>query len=446
MNALLERVKTVTSKASKRGCLVIVTGLLVVSEAAVTAPVGLREIYDLALANDPRILAADFENQAAQFDIPIARAARRPTLSAQLDIDQDIDSFTDDDDELRAEPGLTLDIPIYNRRSNVNINLAESVAEEAELNFRQQELSLFVRTAELYFAVLRADDGVRIATAARESIESQVALAKQLLEEQLVAVFDEKEAQASFDLANATLIEAQNSLAGASEALRVAINQYPPELARIVDDVTLTLPQPADVDFWVEMGLSNNPSLQLARLQLIRSGLEFELAKSDHYPTVGLLSSYTFNGSANTTRDRVGSGEVSLQFNLPLYQGRRVEARKAQAILRQSFAEQQLVLAQRSVEQQIKNAYANVQTSYERSRALEQAVVSNLESLKLTEEGVKEQVRTIVDLLEVTSRYTRAQLELSSARYDFLFSTLTLSAFSGELSANDLSELDKSLR
>lgn len=406
----------------------------------------LEDIYTLARANDPRFLAADYEKQSAQFDVSIARAARRPSLSLQFRREHEYDSLLDEDEENRTESGLTLDVPLYNHRSNVNIDLAKSVVEEAALNFLQQEQTLFIRTADLYFSLLRAEDSEHIARAALEAIEGQVELAKELRAEKLAAVFDVKEAEASFDSAKATLIEAQGEVSAAREALRVAINQYPPELARIGENSVFILPQPSNVEYWITQGRLKNTALQLAQWQNRRSSLELAQSRADHYPTLGLSSTYSYIESDLSTNDESKNGEVSILLNVPLYRGGRVFARSAQLKLKKLQIQQQLVLAERGVEQQIRNAYDSVHTSYRRSLALEQAVVSNRSSLELIQEGVKEQVRTIVDLLEVTSRYTRAQLELSGARYDFLFNVLLLHAFSGELSVDDLETLDQVLQ
>ena len=416
-----------------------------VSQGRVGTAADLRQIYELARVNDPRILAADFEMQAAQFDIPIAKASRYPEFNVEVRQRLLFGESIEGDSEFRTAPALRLDVPIYNRASNVNVALAEGVVEEAVTNFQRQEQALFLRTAELYFALLRAQDAESIARAAFEAIEGQVGLARELLEEQLVAVFDLKEAEASLDSAQASVIEAQGEVSAAKEALRVTINQQPPVLARIGENTKLALPLPNDVEHWVEKGFSNSLALKVARLQNARVELELKLAKAGHYPTVGFFLRYGSTGSEVLDSDEDRSGELTLRFDWTLFQGGRVEARKSQLDLTRQQLQQQLVFAQRSVEQQVRNAFERVQISYQRSLAFEQAVVSNLESLELIQEGVKEQVRTIVDLLEVTSRYTRAQRELSSARYDFLFNVLQLNAFSGGISIEELSSLDEFL-
>lgn len=404
----------------------------------------LLDIYEMARSNDPRILAAEYEKRAAEMDIPIARAARRPRLSLQLDRVHEYDSsLGGDNEEQRLEPGLLLNIPLYNRRSNIGISLAIAAADEAKLGFLQQEQALFLRTAELYFAVLRAEDNVEIAEAASQSFESQVELATELVAERLVSRSDVKEAQASLDSARAALIDAKNQLAAAQEAIRVAIAEYPPPLASIRNDILLESPEPDRVEDWVAMGLENNPVLRLTRLQLEQTYQRIDLAKSDSYPTVDISSSYTYIDSDRASNDGTEKGEIALKFNLPLYQGGAVQARTAQAELRRQLTSQQLSFTERGVEQQIRNSFANVAASIGRAKALEQAVISNEASLEGIRVGVEVQTRTVVDLLDATSRLTTARVELSGARYDYLFNILALKSFAGELSPDDLGSVDQ---
>lgn len=406
----------------------------------------LRNIYELARANDPRILASDFERRAAQLDIPIAKAAKRPNVSLSLSQGFEYDSdFTSEEDNF-TEPSLMLSVPVYSRRNNVNVTLALAGVEEAELAFIQQEQALFLRTAELYFGVLRAKDGVEIAQTALEAFESQVALASELVAERLVSSSDEQEARASLDSATASLIEAKNQLSAAEEGLRVAIGRNPPTLAAISDNVPLEPPTPDNADAWVEMGLLNNPTLRLTQLQLRSAVLRIDQARSEYYPTVDFQSSYTYTESDRGATEDRNFGEIRLNVNVPIYQGGAVKARTAQADLRRALTTQQLSFTQRGVEQQIRNAFANVATSIGRARALEQAVVSNEDSLEGIRFGVEVQTRTIVDLLDATNRLATSRVELSGARYDYLMNLLALQSFAGELSLDDLSGIDRWLR
>jgi len=63
----------------------------------------------------------------------------------------------------------------------------------------------------------------------------------------LVAITDVKEAQASFDSAQASVLVAENQLATALQALKVTTGDFPESFATLRDNIELKQPQPANV-------------------------------------------------------------------------------------------------------------------------------------------------------------------------------------------------------
>ena len=83
--------------------------------------------------------------------------------------------------------------------------------------------TLMQRTADAYFNVLAEQDNLTFRQSEIEAIERQLEQAKKRFEVGLIAITDVKEAQASYDLAVASEIEAQNALEISKDALEVII-------------------------------------------------------------------------------------------------------------------------------------------------------------------------------------------------------------------------------
>ena len=83
--------------------------------------------------------------------------------------------------------------------------------------------NLITRTADAYFNVLAEQDNLNFRQSEKEAIERQLEQAKKRFEVGLIAITDVKEAQASYDLAVASEIEAQNALEISKDALEVII-------------------------------------------------------------------------------------------------------------------------------------------------------------------------------------------------------------------------------
>ena len=84
-------------------------------------------------------------------------------------------------------------------------------------------------------------------------------------------------------------------------------------------------------------------------------------------------------------------------------------------------------------------AFRGVTANLKRIHALEQAIVSNKSSLDANEVGLEVGTRTIVDVLDAQSNLSRAKLELSIAKKDYILNILNLKNNAGTLSEADLS-------
>ena len=108
-------------------------------------------------------------------------------------------------------------------------------------------------------------------------------------------------------------------------------------------------------------------------------------------------------------------------------------------------ASEQLESAHRSVVQTVRSSFNNVNASISAINALKQAVVSSQSSLDAMEAGYQVGTRTIVDVLDATSRLYQAKENLSKARYTYLINQLNIKSALGTLNESDLAALNSSL-
>lgn len=403
----------------------------------------LFEIYLKAKNEDPRILVADLNRRASKHGIDIANAARRPQINLIIDQDYEYDEILgSDNEEGRTEVGIDLELPIYNRTNNVAVDIARNDNEVADLAYDIEDQALLLRSVEVYFAVLRAADSVGIAETGLEALASQLELAEQLRAEQLIPISDVREARAALESATADLIFARNTLSAAREALRVVIGEYPRELRFVRSDVQLRSPEPADVESWLDIARRANPTLLQAFTRDQRTLLDIEQARARRYPRLNLATNYVHTFSDRAENNRLNQGEIALELTVPLYLGGSVTAQIAQTKLRNQLSNQQRIFTERRVEEQVRNAHSAIEAAVGRARALVVAVESNEASLEGIRAGVEVQIRTVVDLVQATSRLTESKVELSAARYDYLLSLMNLKASAGRITPADLEEID----
>lgn len=407
----------------------------------------LLEVYQSARTNDPNYLAAIAEYDAAREAAPQAWSAVYPQINFQgthSEVDEErtltgtgtVTNYDYDSDTYV----LSLKQTIYNQKQFDRISQAGAEVAVAEAGLNNAGHELILRAAQTYFDVLGAQDNLRFAQAEKNAIEQQLRQTRERFKVGLTAITDVHEAQARFDQAVASEIEASNNYATSLEALRVITNTRPSTLASLSEQAPLVAPDPADIDAWVKTALDNNLQLIAAdkTMQAARHGLG--VARSDHYPSLDL--------QANRTDHETGGGQfgafeqegttVSLVLNVPLFAGGAVNSASRQAAANYERSRQNHELQRRTTVSQARNNYLTVISNISRVQALKQALRSSKTALDATQAGYEVGTRTAVDVLDSQRELFRAERDYARARYDYILGTLRLKQAAGTLSENDL--------
>ena len=446
----------------KKSILSLLVGFSVVSQAYAD---DLYQVYQRALEQDPTINRAQADRDAAFEGISISRANLLPQISGAI-------SYTDSSqDQFDAQPNpdpslpptftvitnqsknlgwdLNLSLSVYDHRNWVGLNRAEKVAQQSDTNFAVAKQDLIVRSTTAYLAVLRAKDGLEFVKAEKRAIERQLEQTKQRFEVGLTAITDVHEAQANFDNTVAQEIVAENLVELRLEELREITGKYHDNLSVLnTESFTASRPVPERVDGWLDIAEEKNLDLMVQKLAKEIAKDDISSAKAGHYPTLSLTASLGSNdteingNSSFPTRD---NDSIGLRLNVPIYQGGSVTAQTAQARYRFIAASENLELAHRSAIRSVRSSYNDVVAATSTIRAFEQAVVSAQSALKATEAGFDVGTRTIVDVLNSTRNLFDARRNLAGARYDFIAAVLGLKRAAGNLTEQDLIDINRGL-
>ena len=429
----------------KKHLVSITVGLALATASFTTSAEDLRDVYQLAVKNDPALLRAAAERDAAQKNVDIANSAFWPQIAGEVGIsDSSSESF---------QPGLGT----YKRDSNgwstwKESDIANKQAYRAEVAYQAAEQSLRLRVVNAYFGALQAKDDLAFAQSEKRAIERQLEQTKQRFSVGLTAITDVHEAQAQYDSAVAREIQARNAVEIAMENIREITGQYPQSLAGLnTDTFSPSDPQPAEVLRWVKKAENNNLNLMQSMVNVDIAEQQIEVNQAGHYPTVGLTASYSTQDSETTidgtTIDlpRLDTRSIGVKVSVPIFSGFRTSSQVAQARDNYVAASQSMVETQRSVERQVRNAYYEVNASIASIRAFQQAVTSAESALKATEAGFEVGTRTIVDVLNSTRNLFDARRNLAQARYGYIRQRINLEQTVGELQADDLQAINESL-
>ncbi|MGD8926923.1 MAG: TolC family outer membrane protein, partial [Thioalkalispiraceae bacterium] len=255
------------------------------------------------------------------------------------------------------------------------------------------------------------------------------------------AITDVHEAQARYDQAVASEIEAQRLYDISLESLRELTGKMPVNLAKLNEQQELMAPNPNDIDVWVKTALDKN-LLLLSAQKGVEAAMEGrDLASAGHYPTLDLQADYTNydteSGVGGTPYEQDGTS-VSLVLNIPIYSGggTSASAREAAANLQRSkeLYEQQ----RRATIRQVRNSYLTVLSAISQAQALKQALRSTQTALEATQAGFEVGTRTTVDVLDSQRELYRAERDYIRARHGYILSTLVLKQAAGTLTDDDV--------
>ncbi len=416
----------------------------------------LIDIYELALEQDVQLKIAKSQFQSATEALPLATSARRPqiNLSANSSIRETDTSGAGSGSSSGVGSNTTnsfgfsvsLSQNIYNAETIAAIDIAEAQVAQAQAELEVSRQDLVIRVAERYFNILAAEDNVQFAVAEKNAIARQLEQAQKRFEVGLIAITDVHEAQARFDSAVAQELLTENLLDNAYQALEVIIAQTPSlSLARLGEQLELSVPAPVDSAQWVDIALQNNRSL-VSSLAALKAALHTrEQQARGNYPTVDFSASYSDTRFDDDSLGDYDQDDINLrvELNLPLFTGGRINALKQKAESDYQAARQATLLQRRLTSQQTRDAYLGVVSGISQVKALRQALSSSSTALEATEAGFEVGTRTSVDVLVSLRETYGARRDYASARYDYLINILKLKQAAGLLNIEDLAQINR---
>ncbi len=417
----------------------------------------LLEIYDLAVQNDPVVKAAQYEFGATEEGVMQAFAGLLPTVA--IDADRTYNSqtviktqnpvfgngsrnFTND------EYTLTVSQPIVNVASWNRLAQAKSSVKQSTANNIIVQQDLIVRVATVYLNILAAKDAIKFAIAEKEAItrESQVADIK--LKQGLGTVTGFYEAKARLALSEAKILEFENKLDDAKQALREIINISIGDFAFLIEAMPLVKPSEQSVDSWVSTATTQSYAVESKRQALAIAKEEIIKQQAGHLPTVDLVGTYNRRDTGSTLYgggSDIESSVAMLKLNMPLFQGGAVLSRVREATLRQEKAQEELEQEMRKIERQARSAYLGIMTSISKINSLQESLTFQKSAVDARQEGHKSGIYTMLAVLDAQRDLFAVKREHAQSRYDYLVNRLRLKQSTGTLGLDDLTAINNLL-
>lgn len=436
----------------------------------------LRDVYELALKNDPILKSAEATFRADSEQEIIARSAFLPQIQGSMyenDVESDRDAIavttsgggvggptlsqqqtstvTNTDTEGYS---VSLNQALFNMPAWFNFQSGRKLTAKAQFELEAAQQDLIVRVAEAYFNVLRARDNLEASKAEERATLRQLEQAQQRYDVGLIAITDVHEARASYDSTVVRRLTDEGNVGTSMEALQVITNQSHGPLWALSKDFPVKSPEPAKRSEWVDFALANNKQL-LAAQQGSDASLEAaRAARYEHLPQLSASYQYTDEELEGTTRSTPASTfitnpdseseteVISLNLQVPIFSGGRVSAQRRRAWEQYNSAREQTTFLERDTIRATRAQHIAVATDVARVKARKQAIVSTQSALDATSAGYEVGTRNVVDVLNSQRALYASIRDYANARYDYVINLLKLKRQAGILSPQDIFDLN----
>jgi len=449
----------------RQGFLTLCSVLLM---AQSTAADSLKDIYELALQGDPTLRAARANFQVGRESQSISRAYLLPVISATGSYQQtegDSESAriyfggepaqsTQFSDSTEKSYGVSLRQPLFDMPAWYQFQRGKSLSKSAAAQFAADQQTLILRVSNAYLGALRAYDNNETRKAEQRAIQRQLDQTRERFEVGLLPITDVHEAQAVFDDALVNSLEARGAVNIAFDALEAITGTNHNVLSGLKDEFMATNPEPLSSADWVSFSLAGNYQLKTAKLGKDASYNQAKAATAELLPKITFNASYSNRDSDGTTTAYLPSGDsvadtfansdghsFSVNLSMPIWSSG-INAGRRQYKQQSIASSENFEVAKRNTVQTARTRHQLVVTNAARVKARKQAITSAESALGATQAGYEVGTRNIVDVLAAQRSVFQAKRNYANARYDYIFAMMGLKEVAGQLSPDDIYQLN----
>lgn len=447
----------------------LVVGALMYFVAGSVYAANLQECVNIALRQNPDIMAS--QNQVAQAESALrqAKGQRYPKLTASVMATRSNDALnafglklgqrnaTFNDFGLAEYAGvgavapsalnypgpvnnfdkrLELQIPLYNG------GMISGYVEQAQAYVKAAQHGDLAARQQVTFHVIQAYQGahaahsyVVVAEQARAAAEAYVKTTQNLLNEGVVVRSDLLFAQVNLANVNVNVEEAKRAEAAAIDQLHLLLGLPLDEKLEIGPDY-----EPASISGAVaqlqDEAVASNPGLQAMRHQLGAASASVDVARADYYPHFNAMVRQDWNaptlqqGASSYTIAGVLTWQI---FDMGVTRGAVGRANASRAEL-----QTRLKQAEDGLRYQVVDAWRGALEAEARVTAKTGAVAQAEEAQRLVAKRYENGVTTMVEVLAAQAQLDKARAEEIAARYQLTVQRSALRLAAGKLNSEQL--------
>lgn len=413
----------------------------------------LMQAYDAALANDPTFRMAVKEYEAGLANRTIGRSAVLPKLGLNYNqfandsaISGPVVTGGPSQSVHRSYPsdmvGVQLTQPLFNLAALAQMRQGMAQGDRSEAVFHSSTQELLVRVMQGYVDVLFAQDNLEALEAESRAYHEQLALNKRSFEKGEGTITDTLESRSSYEISEAQIIEARDTLELSKRKLEVLIGdpiKSPKDLVRLGRQFRTKDLIPSAFELWREMAMSNNPEIRASEHAVEVARQEYEKQKAAHYPVVSAVAGWSQQKSQTyvAINQNAINSQVGVQISMPIFAGGEISGKSTQSMANYEKAQAERDQVRDRVLTELRKQYDLVRSARQRVDVLSRAVESATELTKAMRQSIRGGQRVNLDALVADRKLANTRRDLAQAKYNYLLSGLRLKQMAGNLELTD---------
>ena len=420
----------------------ICIGVMILSPALVLADetngtFNLIQTIDAAIEANLGLKRSKEEINAALATKKVRRSNFLPTLSARYGYirrddetrqvlggseGQDVTVITNPEDEYNFVTSFSQ--PIFTGFALINqYKIASLGLDVAEISEKLTRQDVILDAKNAYFSILKSQKLMAVAEETVNQVAAQKEVAENMYKVGMSPLNDLLQSQVQLANDKQRFITAQNNLAISKSQFNTLLRRPVSAPVAIVDILDYT-PFDYDINYCLSQAEDNRLELQVADLEVQIAGKDYDLSKSDYFPSIDLTGNLTRRGTDWDVDGGEGIADKKFwdiratatwnfwQWGRTRYGVKEKLSRLAQA----KYRKEEII---DNIDLEVKQAFLRTKESEKNITTIEKAIEQAKENLRITEERYKEQVSTTTDVLVAQTLLTETMTNYYNALYDF---------------------------
>jgi outer membrane protein len=331
---------------------------------------------------------------------------------------------------------ISLQMPLFSWNLYAGIRSALKGKSLAEQAYKSVTLKTIADVKKAFYGALLARENYKITKIRVDLAEDNLKNVENLYRQGIASEYDYISAQVQYQNLLPLLIQAENNLELAKNALKLVLGIDVKEDIEIEGEMKVDSLIGVDYASSLKDLYEKNPDLKQAELQVELSREIVSLEVSGHLPSLFLTGNLQYQAQANDFNFNqyrwIRTTFIGLQIQIPIFNGFGTQARVDQAQASFQQAIERLNFTKQALENELKNTIYRIEQSGRRIESQKRAVELAELGYKIARKRFESGVGTQLEVSNAEVNLAQARLNYSQAIYDYLIAMSDLEKLTGK--------------